>query len=317
MEEYVYPLKPGMPLRFMTQELPLEVDDLLACVEQQINFDNDALITALGSQTEVIRVEKEIFGKLQETRTTMLTRLDLDKAAERAQELLFKQSYIDPKGLLDHLLKRLAAELRNRGMHEVAADADRLEAALDLILINHPKLLRQVQKSCAAKFAVTREADLLPGRVESAFPLESSHKNIYGVFPADLNSWEKAFAKLLDADGSGTVLWWHRNPVKKRYSVCIVRPDGGRFFPDFIVGVKGRTVSKDGILLIETKYSIGTLDSQIKALVEHKDYGKALMIHWRDWADEKRREAMVVEYDEAMDKNVLDRVFRCSALPTY
>ena len=29
-----YPLKPGMPLRFMTQELPMEVADLLACIEQ-------------------------------------------------------------------------------------------------------------------------------------------------------------------------------------------------------------------------------------------------------------------------------------------
>ena len=71
------------------------------------------------------------------------------------------------------------------------------------------------------------------------------------------------------------------------------------------------------ILLIETKHAIGSLDSQIKATVEHKTYGKALMIHWKDWSDPKRRTAMTVTYDPRSDKNVLDAVFRCSATPTY
>jgi hypothetical protein len=72
-----------------------------------------------------------------------------------------------------------------------------------------------------------------------------------------------------------------------------------------------------GILLIETKHAIGSLDSQIKAVVEHKAYGKALMIHWKDWQEEKRRTPMTVRYDPRTDKNVLDTVFRCAAMPTY
>ena len=314
-ESYVYRLKDGSPLRFRTQELPLEVDDLLICMEQQIGFDNRDLLNALAESTEIIRIEKSHFKNVgEETRTHIKTRIDLEKAEWQAQQVLLRQQYLSAKDLQDHLLKRLAQEFRSIGQHAMADDEERLEAALALILVHNPRLLKDAEKACAARFSTTRDAEPLPGFVESRFPLKPSFKNVYGVFPDDLNPWEVEFAKLLDNDTSGNVLWWHRNPVKKKHSVCIVRPDGGRFFPDFVVGVKGR---KEGILLVETKYAIGSLDSQIKAVVEHKDYGKALMIHWRDWADEKRREATTVLYEPETDKNILNAPFRCSALPTY
>ena len=199
----------------------------------------------------------------------------------------------------------------------MAQDEDRLESALALILVKYPRLLKDVEKSCAARFSIIRETEPLPGFIESATPLSASFKNIYGVYPADLNEWELEFAKLLDNDTSGSVLWWHRNPPKKKYSVAIVRPDGGRFFPDFIVGVKDRTVAKDGILLIETKHAIGSVDSKIKAVIEHKEYGRALMIHWENWHERPRRRAMTVTYDADKDQNFIDQVFRCKAMPTY
>ncbi len=313
-----YPLKPGMPLRFLTQELPLEMADLLGCIEQQVAFSDRSLLTALAKDVQIIRIERGHFsGVAEEERSIISARIDLEKAERQAQQLLMRQTYLSPKELQDHLLKRLAEEFRSHGMSEVAEDEERLEVALALILVRHPGLLREVEKSCAARFSFTRETEPLPGYVDSAIALNPSFKNIYGVFPADLNSWEVEFAKLLDNDAEGTVLWWHRNPVKKKHSVAIVRPDGGRFFPDFIVGVKGRTVARDGILLIETKHAIGSLDSQIKAVVEHNEYGKALMIHWQDWQDEKRRTPMTVRYDPRTDKNLLDAVFRCGAMPTY
>jgi type III restriction enzyme len=316
---YRYALKTGIPLRFMTQELPMEFADLLTCIEQQVAFNDRALLAALAKDVQIIRIEKGHFtGTVNdEHRSTISARIDLEKAERQAQQLLMRQQYLSAKELQDHLLKRLAFEFRRHGMSEVAEDEERLEVALALILVRHPGLLREVEKACAARFSFTREAEPLPGFIDSASPLNPSFKNIYGVFPADLNSWEVEFAKLLDNDPEGTVLWWHRNPVKKRHSVAIVRPDGGRFFPDFIVGVKDRTVARDGILLIETKHAIGSLDSQIKAVVEHNEYGKALMIHWKDWQDEKRRTAMTVRYDPRTDKNVLDAVFRCGSMPTY
>jgi superfamily II DNA or RNA helicase len=314
-----YLLKQGMPLRFLTQELPLDIlEHLLSCMEQQVAFDNRALLTALAKDVQIIRIEKTHFANAQEEQRSIIqARIDLEKAERQAQLMLMRQTYLSPKDLQDHLLKRLSAEFVNHGLSEVAQDEERLEAALSLILVRYPGLLKEVEKQCAARFSFTREAEPLPGFVESAEPLSPSFKNIYGVYPSDLNQWELEFAKLLDNDTSGTVLWWHRNPVKKKHSVAIVRPDGGHFFPDFVVGVKGRTIGKDGILLIETKHAIGSVDSKIKAVIEHKDYGRALMIHWKDWHDPKNRVAMTVTYDPAKDQNLLDAVFRCAAMPTY
>jgi hypothetical protein len=108
--------------------------------------------------------------------------------------------------------------------------------------------------------------------------LESSPKNIYGVLPpitedaqdvesvlfmeerhwwADqtfalddgttfsvgrydgavkLNSLEQAFARALDE--ADFVLWWHRNPDKKPYSVRVVRAEHDHYFyPDFVACV--------------------------------------------------------------------------------
>lgn len=315
-----YPLRQGVPLRFLTQDLPFDIlEHLLSCMEQQVAFSDRTLLTALAKDVQIIRVETTILSNAvrEEERSIIQARIDLEKAERQAQQLLLRQQYLSPKDLQDHLLKRLAEEFVSHGMSEVAEDEERLEAALALILVKYPGLLKEVEKSCAARFSFTRETEPLPGFIESADPLAPSFKNVYGVYPPDLNPWEVEFARLLDNDPSGTVLWWHRNPVKKKHSVAIVRPDGGRFFPDFVVGVKGRAVAKDGILLIETKHAIGSVDSKIKAVIEHKEYGRALMIHWKDWHDSKNRIAMTVAYDPATDKNVLDAVFRCTSLPTY
>jgi hypothetical protein len=65
----------------------------------------------------------------------------------------------------------------------------------------------------------------------------------------DLNRWEGAFAEILDDEE--TILWWHRNPDRKSYSVGIpiagYSPKQNNFYPDFVVRVKGRTKGEDGI----------------------------------------------------------------------
>ena len=308
-----YERKKEAPVRFLTQELPLEIDDLLDCIEQQIGFDDKKLLKALAKNVEIIRIERSHFGEFKEEQTSYIdARIDLDKVEREAQNLLLRQRYLSARELQDRLLIRLAREFKSHGFAEVANDEDQLEAALAMILVKHPGILSEVEKVCAAKFAYTRDTDPLPGYVTSETPLDPSFKNIYGIYPSDLNTWERDFAKMLDNDHTGTVLWWHRNPPRKKYSVCIVRPDGGRFFPDFIVGVKDRNVAQDGILLIETKHAIGSVDSKIKAIVEHKSYGKALMLHWKD-----RKDWMTVRYDPQTDKNMLDAMFRPNAMPTY
>jgi type III restriction enzyme len=317
-DKHRYALKPGSPLRFLTQELPVDIlENLLLCMEQQVAFNNTAILTALAQDVEITRIEQSLLTDGEELRTRMRARIDLEKAERQAQQILLRQEYLSPKELQDHLLKRLGEEFERAGLSQMAQDEDRLESALALILVNYPRLLKDVEKTCAARFSIIRETEPLPGYVESVTPLTASFKNIYGVYPADLNEWELEFAKLLDNDTSGSVLWWHRNPPKKKHSVAIVRPDGGRFFPDFIVGVKDRTVAKDGILLIETKHAIGSVDSKIKAVIEHKEYGRALMIHWENWHDRPKRRPMTVAYDPYKDQNFIDKVFYCSSMATY
>jgi superfamily II DNA or RNA helicase len=317
-DKHRYDLKPGSPLRFLTQELPVDIlENLLLCMEQQVAFNDSSMLAALAQDVQVIRVELTHLTEGEEKRSLMRAKIDLEKVERQAQELLFKQQYLSAQELQDHLLKRLGEEFTRYGMSEIANDEDRLISALSLILVKTPRLLKDVEKSCAARFSIIRETEPLPGFIESATPLSASFRNIYGVYPADLNEWELEFAKVLDNDTSGSVLWWHRNPPKKKYSVAIVRPDGGRFFPDFIVGVKDRTVAKDGILLIETKHAIGSVDSKIKAVIEHKEYGRALMIHWENWRERAQRRAMTVGYNPNKDQNFVDKVFRCSSMATY
>jgi hypothetical protein len=66
--------------------------------------------------------------------------------------MLMRQTYLSPKELQDHLLKRLAEEFVNHGLSEVAQDEERLEAALSLILVRYPGLLKDVEKPARRGF---------------------------------------------------------------------------------------------------------------------------------------------------------------------
>lgn len=101
-------------------------------------------------------------------------------------------------------------------------------------------------------------------------------RSAYGVYPSRLNQEERSFAELLDQDNSGAVKWWLRNPENETWATRLMLPSGKRFFPDFVVGVAGRT-SKDSIALIEIKDdgSTGRLQSDNnieKIRVHHREY---------------------------------------------
>ena len=104
-----------MPLRFLTQELPMEMTDLLTCIEQQVAFNDRALLAALAKDVQIIRIERGHFsGVGEENRSIISARIDLEKAERQAQQLLMRQTYLSPKELQDHLLKRLAVEFEAR-----------------------------------------------------------------------------------------------------------------------------------------------------------------------------------------------------------
>jgi len=73
------------------------------------------------------------------------------------------------------------------------------------------------------------------------------------------------------------VLWWHRNPSRKGWSINVLMENGNNFYPDFIVGIKQRK-TQDGGLLADTKYAYETTKELPKLLAEHASYGRVLIL---------------------------------------
>lgn len=92
-----------------------------------------------------------------------------------------------------------------------------------------------------------------------------------------INGEEREFAKALDRDES--VVWWHRNPDKKPWSVALLRAEHSNYFyPDFVVCLDypAGTGSPVQTRLLETKES--TKDAARKARRVPKVYGKVLFV---------------------------------------
>ena len=128
--------------------------------------------------------------------------------------------------------------------------------------------------------------------------------NVYRALPPGLNSWEREFAALLDADAAGVVNWWHRNPDRKPWSVQVVLENGHPFFPDFIVGISGRR-RELGALLADPKFHFELTAALPKTHAEHPVYGRVLIISRQGSA-----QWMTVRYDAQQRRAVLEREFR-------
>lgn len=90
-----------------------------------------------------------------------------------------------------------------------------------------------------------------------------------------INLEERAFIKTLDRDDA--VLWWHRNPDRKPWSVRLVRSEHGNYFyPDFVVCLSYPQGAAAMTRLIETKES--TKDAARKARRVPKIYGKVMFV---------------------------------------
>ncbi|MBV2210097.1 MAG: hypothetical protein KUL77_11105 [Thermomonas sp.] len=89
------------------------------------------------------------------------------------------------------------------------------------------------------------------------------------------NMEERDFIDSLDRDEA--VLWWHRNPDRKPWSVRLVRSEHGNYFyPDFVVCLEYPTGKPAMTRLIETKES--TKDASRKARRVPKIYGKVMFV---------------------------------------
>ncbi|UHQ19188.1 DEAD/DEAH box helicase family protein [Lysobacter sp. KIS68-7] len=90
-----------------------------------------------------------------------------------------------------------------------------------------------------------------------------------------LNQEEREFIEALDRDDA--VLWWHRNPDRKPWSVRLVRGDHSNYFyPDFVVCLEYPAGQKIMTRLVETKES--TKDAARKSRRVPKVYGKVMFV---------------------------------------
>ena len=316
--EFNYPLRRELnaPSVFRRAILSLESADIVSDIVNRFRFDDDSLLVAQQSSTKTIQEVIEIFGNIKERSEEIRGDLAQKEIDARAQQTLFKADdyeAIDYRDLHEALTAQFLKELERKGIDHNCDSVEKVRSGLHKILVLRPLQLKRAISESVAKYITTEDAAELPLNFSSYIQLDPSRLNIYGVFHDDLNSWERPFAEYLDNDLTGSVLWWHRNPPRKPFSVSMPLPGQPDFYPDFVVGVHARTQG-NGILLIETKRVINDQERNalVKAQAEHPDYGKVMMLYW-----EEKREWQVVEYDAKFDKNYLDRALRPELLVTY
>lgn len=104
--------------------------------------------------------------------------------------------------------------------------------------------------------------------------------SVFGIDgSAGVNLEEREFIQSLERDEH--VVWWHRNPPKKPWSVRLVRSEHRNYFyPDFIVCLEYPVGQEPETRMVETKES--TKDASRKAQRTPKIYGKVLFVTKED-----------------------------------
>jgi hypothetical protein len=307
-----FKLRESAPQRFKAERLPLSTEELVQCISKRIDLSAEVLNAGLRKNQKITRkTVSNIFEKADEIVDSIQAKLSNAEIARRAQKVLFDAEFIDMRDIHELLLARLRSEYNDhQGM-----DLSELELAhaLNMILATYPYLVRDASRACAARFKELYNAELLPAQVEAPDSITRSRLNVYSIMPQDLNETERSFAEMLDADTTGTVGWWQRNEPRKPWSVGIVMPSGDRYFPDFIIGVNGRSHG-EGVLLVEIKggHILNGEDTLEKINAEHKFYGKPAMLTKQDdgrfW---------IMRYIESARRIEQDQVFRVENMGQY
>ena len=284
------------------------VDDVVA--ELRLN---EVLAITLREKVSVNVSQTEIFaGRVEnpDKFSVKLTDSVLAKNAQRSFNLADSDGYIDYRRLRKKLEEALKDEYDANGI-PAGDDPKEVRSGVNRLLALAPEHVKQAVRKVINRHTTVKKASPIPKYIQSDYALKPSRLNVYKVFPADLGSWEVPFAEMLDEDSSGAVLWWHRNPDRKPYSVAIPVPGYNNYYPDFIVGVKDRVLG-EGLLLVETKERYTDELATAKTQVSHPSYKKPMMLYWKNL-----KEWHTVEYSEDKGKNELDRIFRTSIMKTY
>lgn len=262
------------PATLKAEYLPPLPDDVEERIVGLIDFTS-VLVDRDRRQAQVTRRTEGLFVDGDPVDDSVLARLSPAVLAEQAKQITLEFADLDQRSLLQLLEQRFRGALESHGI-EPPADVETLRSQLDVVLVRNPRLIREAQRRVRA--SLIQLADVtLPTEVEVPANAIRAAKNIYGAFPPDLNSDERAFAQILDTDTD--VVWWHRNASQKPSSVVLYSWSGGLygFYPDFVVAVEGRSTG-DGIALAETKGPQLLQWEKAKAGARHHRYGRVFMV---------------------------------------
>lgn len=304
-----YQLRDIMPVCFKTERIPLGTDDLVTGIVARINLNAEVLNAGRRKSIKVNRLTINIFNQTGTVVEAIQAKLSSSEIIRRSQNALC-DGVIDAKDLQSALLARLEKEYNEyQGMELSTIE---LAQSLNMILALYPALIRNASKSCLAQFKEVYDTAELPKQIEASEAINRASLNSYGVMPTGLNETERKFAQLLETDTSNTIRWWHRNEDRKPYSVCIVLPNGHRYFPDFIIGINNRTRG-EGILLVEIKggHILNSDDTLDKITAEHKVYGSPIMLtldNGKFW---------MMNYSESTNKIEKKQPFRVENMGQY
>ncbi len=267
--------------------------------------DKSALVGKLGhTQSKATLSLRDLFIAGEEREVSLSLRISNARVAERAQAAFELNDSIDPR----HLERTLIAQLRGRAEDGGYAVTDQdLRRTIQLAAMREPEALMAAIKQEQGKRARLDDSQPIPEAIFDFPDVTSARRGSHGIFPSRMNKPERAFAEMLDADASGTVLWWLRNPENETWATRMILPTGKRFFPDFAVGIKGRT-TRDGIALVEIKDDgeDGRLHSdknQLKIQVQHREYRNVF------WAYQTDKGFEQLAFNEALNRIMPLRVF--------
>jgi type III restriction enzyme len=272
-----YPLRKDIELpRALLRELPpdpTKLNNLVADIAREFCRTSSIVGLLQKKLTKAHLDLRDLFVAGFSETIDLRLRLSNARVAERAQLAFTFNDSIDPRQLKQAMIVELQSIIDEQG---IDADERDLRRAIDLAGMAEPDKLKEAIKSAQGRNVRVIADEPIPEQYFGPDDLPMAAKSAYGVFPARLNQEEQCFAELLDADKTGTIKWWMRNPENETWATRLILPSGHRFFPDFVVGVAGRT-TPDAIALVEIKDDgeTGRLQSDNnieKIRVQHREY---------------------------------------------
>ncbi len=291
----------GVP-EALWQERPLgyaELNDPAFIDEIAAEFCNRSSLLAQIHQTRraASMSLRDLFLADEEREISLSLRVSNARIAEKAQQAFQLNDSVDPRLLERALIEALRVRAFEQGIE--FSDQD-LRRTIQMAAMREPDALLLALKQAQGKRVHVDANEPIPNPLFDIEGADPAAKAAHGIFPGGMNKPERAFAEFLDTDQSGAVSWWLRNPENVTWATRMILPTGQRFFPDFAVGIKGRS-TRDSVALVEIKDDgvDGRLHSDknvLKIQVQHREYRNVFWTYSGDQGFER------LTYNESLNR---------------